>query len=77
MGFHSDGYSSEFILPKFNTFRLVLAKVLAEKIEESKIAGSAVAEPLDEDGALELAERSCSRTPRKSSVYGVETRSRN
>lgn len=57
IGFHSDGYSLEFTLPKFNTYRLQLAIVLAERIEESKIAGDEVIEPLDVDTALELAER--------------------
>jgi glucuronate isomerase len=57
IGYHSDGYSLEFTLPKFNTFRLQLAIVLAERIEEGKIGGSTVIEPLSVSGALELAER--------------------
>jgi len=57
IGFHSDGYSLEFTLPKFNTYRLQLAIVLAERIEESKVGGDEVLEPMDVDGALELAER--------------------
>jgi glucuronate isomerase len=57
IGFHSDGYSLEFTLPKFNTYRLQLAIVLAERIEESKIGGDEVIEPMDVDSALELAER--------------------
>ena len=57
IGFHSDGYSLEFVLPKFNTFRLVLAKVLAERIEESKVAPSDTLEPLNVDSALVLADK--------------------
>ena len=57
IGFHSDGYSLEFTLPKFNTYRLQYAIVLAERIEESQLGGSEVIEPLDIDGALALAER--------------------
>jgi len=57
IGFHSDGYSLEFTLPKFNTYRLQLAIVLAERIEEGKVGGSDTIEPLDVDGALALAER--------------------
>jgi len=57
IGFHSDGYSLEFTLPKFNTFRLQLAILLAERIEESIIGGSEVIEPMDVDSALELAEQ--------------------
>jgi glucuronate isomerase len=63
IAFHSDGYSLEFVLPKFNTFRLQLAMVLAERIEESRAAGGQVIEPLDVDGALELAERILLRNP--------------
>jgi glucuronate isomerase len=57
IGFHSDGYSLEFTLPKFNTYRLQLAIVLAERIDEGKIGGSTVLEPMTVDSALELAER--------------------
>ncbi|HYG78457.1 MAG TPA: hypothetical protein VEK08_25880 [Planctomycetota bacterium] len=57
IGFHSDGYSLEFTLPKFNTFRLQLAITLAERIEESQVAGSEIIEPLDVDGALEIANK--------------------
>jgi glucuronate isomerase len=57
VGFHSDGYSLEFTLPKFNTFRLQLAIVLAERIEESEAGGNQIVEPLNFDGALALAER--------------------
>jgi glucuronate isomerase len=57
IGFHSDGYSLEFTLPKFNTFRLQLAIVLAERIEEGQVGGSDTIEPLSVDGALELAEK--------------------
>lgn len=57
IGFHSDGYSLEFTLPKFNTYRLQLAIVLAERIEEGQIGGSTVLEPMTVDSALELAER--------------------
>jgi glucuronate isomerase len=63
IAFHSDGYSLEFVLPKFNTFRLQLALVLAERIEESRIGGPRVLEPLDVDGALALAERILLRNP--------------
>ena len=63
VGFHSDGYSTEFILPKFNAFRLQLAEVLAERIEESEIAGSQVSEPLDFDGAMAVAERILLQNP--------------
>jgi len=57
IGFHSDGYSLEFVLPKFNTFRLQLAQVLAERIEASALGGTQVVEPLDFDGAMALAEK--------------------
>ncbi|HEY3321166.1 MAG TPA: hypothetical protein VGP72_11920 [Planctomycetota bacterium] len=57
IGFHSDGYSLEFTLPKFNTFRLQLAIVLAERIEEGQAGGSDTIEPLTFDGAMELAEK--------------------
>jgi glucuronate isomerase len=57
IGYHSDGYSLEFTLPKFNTFRLQLAIVLAERIEESQAGGSDTIEPMDVDSALALAER--------------------
>ncbi|MCY3020273.1 MAG: hypothetical protein NTW87_14740 [Planctomycetota bacterium] len=57
IGFHSDGYSLEFTLPKFNTYRLQLAIILAERIEEGKAGGADTIEPLDVNGALELAER--------------------
>lgn len=64
IGFHSDAYSLEFVLPKFNMYRLQLAIVLAERITESQVGGRAIVEPLDVDGALELAEqiliRNCS-----------------
>ena len=57
IGYHSDGYSLEFTLPKFNTYRLQLAIVLAERIEEGKAGGSDTIEPLSIDGAVALAER--------------------
>jgi glucuronate isomerase len=63
VGFHSDAYSAEFILPKFNTFRLQMALVLAEKIEESRIGGSEITEPLDVERGLALAERVLLRGP--------------
>jgi glucuronate isomerase len=69
IAFHSDGYSLEFVLPKFNTFRLQLALVLAERIEESRAGGPQVIEPLDVDGALALAERIMLRNPRE--ILGV------
>lgn len=63
IGFHSDGYSLEFVLPKFNTFRLQLALVLAQKIEESKLAGSQVTEPLTQEDALALAHKIMLQNP--------------
>jgi glucuronate isomerase len=57
IGFHSDGYSLEFTLPKFNTYRLQLALVLAERIEEGQVGGAETIEPLSVDGALELAQQ--------------------
>jgi len=57
IGFHSDGYSLEFTLPKFNTYRLQLAMVLAERIEESSIGGTVTLEPMTVESALELSER--------------------
>ena len=57
IGFHSDGYSLEFTLPKFNTYRLQLAIVLAERIEESQAVGSDSLEPITVESALALAER--------------------
>jgi len=69
IGFHSDGYSLEFVLPKFNTYRLQLAVVLAEKIEESKIGGNDTLEPLGVEDALALAERILLRNPEE--ILGV------
>lgn len=63
IGFHSDGYSLEFVLPKFNTFRLQLAMVLAQKIEESRIGGSEITEPLRVEDALALSERILLKNP--------------
>ncbi|MFH0938051.1 MAG: glucuronate isomerase [Planctomycetota bacterium] len=57
IGFHSDVYSLEFALPKFNTYRLQLAIVLAERIEEGEVGGHTVIEPLTMASALALAER--------------------
>ncbi len=57
IGFHSDGYSLEFTLPKFNTYRLQLAMELAERIEEGQIGGTTTLEPMDVTSALALAER--------------------
>lgn len=70
IGFHSDAYSTEFILPKFNVFRVQLALVLAEKIEESEIAGPEISEPLDFDGALALAEKIMLRNPEE--IFGIK-----
>jgi len=57
IGFHSDGYSLEFTLPKFNTFRLQLAKVLADRIDEGEVGGSTVLEPMTVESALAVAEK--------------------
>lgn len=69
IAFHSDGYSMEFVLPKFNTYRLQLALVLAERIEESKLGGSETLEPFYVDGALALAERILLRNPEE--ILGI------
>ncbi|MCW8131073.1 MAG: glucuronate isomerase [Planctomycetota bacterium] len=70
IGFHSDGYSLEFVLPKFNTFRLQLALVLSQKIEESRIAGSDVTEPLTVEAAVALAEKIMLKNPDE--ILGVK-----
>ncbi|MCK6472128.1 MAG: hypothetical protein L6R28_10310 [Planctomycetes bacterium] len=70
IGFHSDGYWLEFLLPKFNTYRLQMAIVLAERIEESQVAPSDTLEPLDVQGALALAERVLLRNPDE--IMGVK-----
>jgi glucuronate isomerase len=37
LGFYSDAYKLEFVLPKYNTYRRVLAKVLAEDFVKPKV----------------------------------------
>lgn len=53
IGYYSDAYFLEFILPKFRMYKFVLAQVLAEKIELSRIDPNMTV--LSEEGALELA----------------------
>jgi glucuronate isomerase len=49
IGYYSDAYKLEFVLPKFSMYRRVLAKVLAEEFVAPK--------RLTETGAVELGER--------------------
>jgi glucuronate isomerase len=49
IGYYSDAYKLEFVLPKFAMYRRVLAKVLAAEFVETK--------RLSEKGAVELGER--------------------
>ena len=49
VGYYSDAYKLEFVLPKFGMYRRVLARVLAEEFVETK--------RLSESGAVELGKR--------------------
>ncbi len=53
IGYYSDAYYIEFILPKFRMYKYTLARVLAEKIEVSKHDPNML--PIDEEKALEMA----------------------
>ena len=53
IGYYSDAYYLEFVLPKFRMYKFVLAQVLAERIETSVIAPNAPI--LTEDSALLVA----------------------
>ena len=55
IGYFSDAYYLEFILPKFRMYKFELATVLAERMERSLVHPNM--EPLTFDDALELAER--------------------
>ncbi len=52
IGYYSDAYCVEFILPKFRMFRYELAVALAERMERSRTHPNM--EPITEDAALEL-----------------------
>jgi glucuronate isomerase len=49
VGYYSDAYKLEFVLPKFGMYRRVLAQLLAEEFVETK--------RLSETGAVELGKR--------------------
>ncbi len=53
IGYYSDAYYIEFILPKFRMYKYVLSKVLADKIESSKADPNV--EEITVDKALEIA----------------------
>jgi glucuronate isomerase len=53
IGYYSDAYYLEFVLPKFRMFKFELATALAERMERSRIHPNM--EPMTLEGALELA----------------------
>jgi glucuronate isomerase len=53
LGYYSDAYYLEFVLPKFRMYKFELALALAERIERSRIHPNMA--PLSVDGALEIA----------------------
>ena len=53
IGYFSDAYYLEFILPKFRMFKFELAAALAERMERSLIHPNM--EPLSLDEAVEMA----------------------
>jgi len=52
IGYYSDAYCVEFILPKFGMYKYELAVALAERMERSRTHPNT--EPMSEDDALEL-----------------------
>ena len=64
VGYYSDAYKLEFVLPKFAMYRRVLAKVLAEAVEERGWS---------EDRALEAARLLLIENPRR--IFGRDGRS--
>lgn len=54
LGFYSDAYYLEFILPKFRTYKFELAEVLAERVARSHAHPNMA--PMSSEQALELAE---------------------
>ena len=53
IGYYSDAYFLEFVLPKFRMYKFVLARVLAEKIQLSRIDPNM--QSMGEGAAIELA----------------------
>jgi glucuronate isomerase len=53
IGYYSDAYYLEFVLPKFRMYKFELALALAGRIERSRIHPNMA--PLSVDGALEIA----------------------
>jgi glucuronate isomerase len=54
IGYYSDAYYLEFVLPKFRMYKFELAMALAERMERSKIHPNM--EPMTRDDALDLAQ---------------------
>jgi glucuronate isomerase len=54
IGYYSDAYCVEFILPKFRMYKYELARALAERVERSRTHPNM--EPMTEEQALEMAQ---------------------
>jgi len=67
IGYFSDAYYLEFVLPKFRMYKFELATALAERMERSLIHPNM--EPFTLDDALELAERLLISNPAR--VLGI------
>ena len=68
IGYFSDAYYLEFVLPKFRMYKFELAKALAERMERSLIHPNM--EPFSLDAALELAEDLMINNPVR--IIGIE-----
>lgn len=68
IGYYSDAYYLEFILPKFRMYKFELALALAERMERSLIHPNM--EPFTLDDALNLAEELLVRNP--AHILGIE-----
>ena len=62
VGYYSDAYKLEFVLPKFMMYREILAGVLADRVE---------ARDCSEEGALEVARAMLLDNPRRIFARGV------
>lgn len=67
IGYFSDAYYLEFILPKFRMFKYELAAALAERMERSRLHPNM--EPCAMDDALELAENLLVKNPAR--IIGI------
>ena len=68
IGYFSDAYYLEFVLPKFRMFKFELASALAERMERSLIHPNM--EPFTMDDALEMGEDLLMRNPAR--ILGIE-----